>query len=211
MNRKTATVVLGVSLAAVLAVSYILYSHLTPSYHTASSVAGPSSGVSSTSSTAENRNSSAAPTSEQSSESAAPAAVLAPDFTVYDASGKAVKLSEFRGKPVVLNFWASWCGYCKEEMPEFNEAYKKYQSSVQFLFVDWTDGSRETQSEGAAFLKSEGYSFPAYYDLKQNAVTAYELTGIPATFYIDRQGRLAGGGIGITTKEKLEQGIASIR
>lgn len=210
MNRKITTVVLGVFLAAVLAVSYILYSHLAPNYHAASSLAGPSSGVPSISSAAE-KNSSLASASEQSPGSAAPAADLAPDFTVYDASGKAVKLSDFRGKPVVLNFWASWCRYCKEEMPEFNAAYKKYQNSVQFLFVDWTDGGQETQSEGAAFLKSAGYSFPAFYDLKEDAVGAYGLTGIPATYYIDRQGRLVGGGIGITTKENLEQGIDSIR
>ena len=257
MNRKTATIVLGASLAAVLAVSYGLYSNLASKYHAASSLPvqplasglpltesatgvssapGPSvapglasvppSSVrmssaaarlssatpqASASSPAAKSSSHAAPSSGRTSGNTVPAADLAPDFTVYSASGKAVKLSDFRGKPVVLNFWASWCYYCKQEMPDFNEAYKKYKGSVQFLFVDWTDGDRETQAAGAAYLKSMGYSFPAYYDLNQDAVAKYGLTGIPATYYIDRQGRLVSGGIGATTKDALEQGIASIR
>ena len=63
----------------------------------------------------------------------------APDFTVTDENGKEVKLSDFKGKPAVLNFWATWCYYCKEEMPDFNTAYKKYPE-VQFLMVNATDG-----------------------------------------------------------------------
>ena len=58
------------------------------------------------------------------------------DFTVYDEEGNAVKLSDFEGKPVVLNFWASWCGPCKSEMPDFEEAYGEYGEEIQFLMVN---------------------------------------------------------------------------
>ena len=192
MNRKTGTVVLGVSLAAVLAVSSVLYSRLSAHQSVPSAAASAAS--------------------QSAGESVSPAGNAAPDFTVYDASGKTVKLSDFRGKPVVLNFWASWCGYCKQEMPEFNQAYRKYGGSVQFLFIDWTDGQQETQQKASAYLKSQGYSFPAYYDLDQSAVAQYGLTGIPATFFITRQGRLAQGvgGIGLTTADSLEEGIRAI-
>ena len=60
----------------------------------------------------------------------------APDFTMEDANGKTVKLSDFQGKPVVLNFWTSWCGYCKEEMPYFESAYKEYGDRVQFIMLN---------------------------------------------------------------------------
>ena len=61
---------------------------------------------------------------------------VAPDFTVTDADGNAVKLSDFRGKGVVLNFWASWCGPCKSEMPHFQTAYEQYGDEVHFLMVN---------------------------------------------------------------------------
>ncbi len=249
MNRKAATAVLGVSLAAVLAVSYGLYSHLTAERGVSSTqnslplVSGLQSAASgsissrllssvppssvpaaasarissktpqSSAPTAGGSTSALKPTSSAPAlSSAIPEEDLAPDFTVYDASGKAVKFSSFRGRPIVLNFWASWCYYCKQELPDFNQAYQKYKSSVQFLFIDWTDGRSETQATGAAYLKSMGYSLPAYYDLNQDAVAKYGLTGIPATFFIDRQGRLIqAGGAGLISSEDLEQGIARIK
>ena len=71
-----------------------------------------------------------------------------PDFTVVDEEGNPVSLSDFFGKPIILNFWASWCGPCKSEMPDFEEAYLEYGDVIQFLMVNCTDGSRETV-EGA--------------------------------------------------------------
>ena len=208
MNKKTGTIVLGASLAAVLIISYVLYAGLTRNGKTASSLPGTSSAAffSGTSSIVLTPSSAAS----SAAESVDPKD-LAPDFTVYDASGKAVKLSDFRGTPVVINFWASWCRYCKEEMPDFNDVYKQYKSSVKFLFIDWVDGQGETQESGAAYLKQQGYSFPAYYDLNQDAVQAYGLSGIPDTFYIDRLGRLAGSNPGLTSKDQLLQGIEKIR
>ena len=70
--------------------------------------------------------------------------ILAPDFTVYDLDGNEVHLSDFIGKSVVLNFWASWCSPCKMEMPDFNEKYLEIGEEVQFLIINMTDGSRET-------------------------------------------------------------------
>ena len=77
----------------------------------------------------------------------------APDFTAYDADGNAVRLSDYFGKPLVLNFWASWCGPCKSEMPEFQQAYEE-QADVQFLLVNMTTG-RETQADAQALLEQE--------------------------------------------------------
>ena len=73
-----------------------------------------------------------------------PEKVLAPDFTVYDLDGNAVQLSDYIGKPIVLNFWASWCGPCQMEMPDFHEKYLQLGEEVNFLMIIMTTG-RETQ------------------------------------------------------------------
>jgi cytochrome c biogenesis protein CcmG/thiol:disulfide interchange protein DsbE len=137
---------------------------------------------------------------------------LAPDFTVYDAAGKAVTLSSFRGKPVVINFWASWCYYCKLEMPDFSAVYQKEKDNVQFLFIDWVGSyPSETPATAAAYLKSQNYPFTSYYDTKNDAVGKYQLTGIPATYYINRKGQLVAGSPGATTKADIESNIAKIK
>ena len=81
----------------------------------------------------------------------------APDFTVFDKDGNQVQLSSFFGKPIVLNFWASWCPPCKEEMPDFETAYQNYDD-VQFLMVNMTDGARETMESAQAHVAQQGYT-----------------------------------------------------
>lgn len=133
-----------------------------------------------------------------------------PDFKVVDAEGNTVKLSDFAGQPIVLNFWASWCGPCKEEMPEFEEVYAEYGDQVQFLLVNMTDGSHETFNGAAAYIEEQGYTFPVYYDIWNGATVAYSVSSIPATYFIDMQGNGVAQAKGALDKETLLSGIEMI-
>ncbi len=134
----------------------------------------------------------------------------APDFSVLDYNGNEVKLSDYKGKPVVLNFWATWCYYCKEEMPDFNTAFEKYPD-VQFLMVNATDGVQETMEKAKAYVEQESFNFPVFFDTKGEAVNNYYVTGFPATYFVDKNGDLVTYASGMLSLENLEKGIAMIR
>ena len=136
--------------------------------------------------------------------------VLAPDFTVTDAEGSLVKLSDLRGKPVVLNFWASWCPPCKSEMPHFDKVWAEVGEEVAFMMVDLTDGSRETQEIGAAYVEEMGFSFPVYFDLEQDAAYTYGVTSIPTTYFIDKDGYAVTAAQSAIPEESLRKGISMI-
>ena len=93
----------------------------------------------------------------------------APDFTVINNNGDEVKLSDYIGKLVVVNFWATWCGPCASELPAFDNAYEKYKDEVEFLMVNLTDGYSETVDKVKKYVKDNGYTFPVYYDTKYSA------------------------------------------
>ncbi len=136
--------------------------------------------------------------------------VLAPDFTVYDLEGTPHRLSDFRGKPVVLNFWASWCGPCKSEMPDFEIAYQEYGKDIHFLIVNMTDGSRETVESASAYITENMHTFPVYYDTDYSAAYAYSVYSLPATYFIDADGYAVAHGRGALDLETLKTGIAMI-
>ena len=135
----------------------------------------------------------------------------APDFTVYDAEGKAVKRSDMQGTPVVLNFWASWCPPCKSEMPDFDAVYQELGGEVQFMMVDLTDGGRETAETGAAYIKEQGYTFPVFFDTDGEAARAYAVRSIPTTMFIDKDGYIVTGVQGAISEANLRRGIDLIR
>ena len=135
---------------------------------------------------------------------------LAPDFTVTDAEGNAVKLSDFRGKGVVLNFWASWCGPCKSEMPHFQTAYETYGEDVHFLMVNMSEALGDSRSDAESFLTDGGYTFPVYYDTNAECAYGYGVTGIPMTFFIDKDGNLVSGKTGMISEADLERRIQTI-
>lgn len=135
---------------------------------------------------------------------------MAPDMTVYDRDGKEVHLSDYIGKPIVLNFWASWCGPCQKEMPDFNEKYQELGEEVQFLMINMTDGSRETVEKASAFIEEQGYGFPVFYDTKFHAANAYGANSLPTTFFIDAQGKVTAQAKGAIDGETLQRGIDMI-
>ncbi|PIV85131.1 MAG: thioredoxin [Nitrospirae bacterium CG17_big_fil_post_rev_8_21_14_2_50_50_9] len=111
----------------------------------------------------------------------------APDFMIKDLKGNAVRLSDFRGKLIFLNFWATWCPPCREEMPSIEDLYRSMQGRpFQILAASVDDDP--SQVEG--FRKFGGYTFPMFTDQRQEAAALYRTTGVPETFLIGPDGTL---------------------
>ena len=124
------------------------------------------------------------------SAAASGSAVPAPDFQVTDESGKSITLSGKIGKPVIVNAWASWCTYCREEMPLFEKAYQQYGTKIDFMMVDLADGRQETVQAGKAFISEKGYTFPVLFDTGGSLSSAYNISGIPVTLFVRADGSL---------------------
>ena len=128
-----------------------------------------------------------------------------PDFTVYTPEGNAISLYGSLGKPVVLNFWATWCGPCQSEMPAFDRMHQQYGDEVTFLMVNVTDGSRDTVESVTTFYKDSGYTFPIYFDTSLEASMTYGAYSIPVTFFIDSEGNLLYNHMGAISEDALAQ------
>ena len=130
------------------------------------------------------------------------------DFTVVDGNGKSVKLSDYVGKPIVLNFWASWCGPCKSEMPEFQQVFAEMGEQVQFLMVNATVS--DTMADAKSFINQYGYTFPVLFDTRGEALYTYGVDAFPTTFFLDKTGTVAGYVVGAISKDTLLKGIGMI-
>lgn len=130
-----------------------------------------------------------------------------PNFTMKTADGEEKTLADFRGKPVLLNFWASWCGPCKSEMPAIQAAYERAGQDVEFLMVNMTGMSGETEQSARTLIDQEGYTFPVYYDVDGSAATAFGVTSIPQTYLIDAKGNIIGAYMGSMSESVLDEGL----
>ncbi|MBR4878261.1 MAG: TlpA family protein disulfide reductase [Clostridia bacterium] len=134
--------------------------------------------------------------------------IEAPDFAVYDMDGNPVLLSEIgKGKKVVLNFWATWCDYCKQEMPDFDELYKEMGDDVVFMMINLPYSKGETVEKATKYVLEEGYSFPVYFDKDKDIYQSYDVSGLPATYIINSDGTFFGYTQGRLPKDALVNAI----
>ena len=135
----------------------------------------------------------------------------APDFTVYNADGSTATLKEKQGKPVFINFWATWCPPCRSELADINKAYETYGDKIEFMMIDLTDGyNGEDQPAVEAFVAENGYSFPVYFDLDSSAATAYGVRSIPTTVLVGADGTLLHTQMGAMSESQIEQLMQSL-
>lgn len=111
----------------------------------------------------------------------------APDFTLNDAHGNAVSLSDLKGQVVMINFWASWCGPCRQEMPLLEQIHRKY-APLGFTLLGIN--VEENSADGQAFLKQRPVSFPVLYDPENGISKLYDVVAMPSTVLIDRRGNV---------------------
>ena len=133
---------------------------------------------------------------------------LAPDFELPNLNGQSVSLSDFRGKPVLVNFWASWCGPCRFEMPFIQEIYEGWSDKgLVVLAIDMG----ESPSTVKDFIQSHNFSFPVLLDTNQDVALQYNIRAIPATFFIDKDGIIQGTKVGaFSSKAEIEKSLGKI-
>lgn len=126
-----------------------------------------------------------------------------PDFTVSGLrdSKTTLSLSQFKGKPTVLNFWASWCPPCRKEMPALEAVAQKFQGKVNFVGID----SNDQRSAGLAFALQKGVTYALGFDPSASVASSFTVYGLPSTFFISADGKLMGKQIGGMTQSRLEQ------
>lgn len=134
------------------------------------------------------------------------------DARVYTEQGDPATLSEIAdGKPLVINFWATWCPYCVQELPDFQEIHRAYGDRVSFAFIDVADGTRETAEDAAAWLADNGFDdLPVYYDTDLEATTMYGARSLPTTVLVSADGEILAVSAGMIDPVLLRDALDSL-
>jgi cytochrome c biogenesis protein CcmG, thiol:disulfide interchange protein DsbE len=133
---------------------------------------------------------------------------LAPDFSLQTFDGTSVHLADFRGKTVVVNFWASWCVPCKDEQPTLEAASKRYDSSkVTFVGVNMQD----TREDALGFLNQYHVTYPVVVDPDGKVYINYGVVGVPETYVIDPNGRIQRKLVGPVDESQLTASLEGMQ
>ncbi len=132
----------------------------------------------------------------------------APYFTLQAFDNNQYKVSGKREKPVILNFWASWCGPCRQEAPDLKEIYLKYQDKLDFYAINLT--SSDDVDSAKAFVQEFQLSFPILLDKTGEVADAYRVMSIPTTYFIDTDGIIQHKLIGAADKGSFEQYVKEL-
>jgi len=114
---------------------------------------------------------------------------LAPDFSLQTFDGETITLSEFRGQPVLVNLWASWCGPCRQEMPAMERVYREYKGKG-FVILAVNATNQDSISNARSFVNELGLSFPILLDREGLVSKLYHLRALPTSFFIDKNGMI---------------------
>jgi cytochrome c biogenesis protein CcmG, thiol:disulfide interchange protein DsbE len=132
---------------------------------------------------------------------------VAPDFALSDLDGNPIRLGDLSGRPVIVNFWASWCGPCVEEFPLLEDAAARHEADglavVGIVYQDRSEAAR-------AFMSRNGASWPAAMDPGERVAAAYGILGPPETFFIGRDGTIVARHIGQLSEASLDEKVAAI-
>lgn len=133
--------------------------------------------------------SAASPASLMEAQAAPAAGFFAPDFTLESDSGEMIRLSDLRGRPVLVNLWASWCGPCRAEMPAMQRVYERYRDEgFEILAVNTT--YQDSRSAALAFADELGLTYPVLFDVDGAVSASYGLRALPSSFFIAADRRI---------------------
>ena len=187
MQKKINLIIWVVAICAVMVAAYILYSKRQPQVI----IEPPAQQSQSISQSTQNTN------------------PVAPDFTLKDLNGNDVKLSDYKGKIVILNFWAVWCKYCLVEMPDFNELNKELEKENEVVIL--AINSQESPDKVKDYLSSSNIDLKVLLDQDGAVTQTYGITGFPTTFFINKDGTLVTYISGMTDKKTLLEYISKIK
>ncbi len=131
----------------------------------------------------------------------------APDFTLTDLQGNNVALSQYKGKNIYLNFWASWCGPCKDELPDIEKIFQEYK--VKDLVV-LTVNPGEEEEIVKKFMEDNQYSFPVLLDSKKDVARLYKTNDIPVSLFINKEGTIVSKKVGLMTGEEMKKAVDAL-
>ena len=142
--------------------------------------------------------------------------VKMPNIVLYDQYGKKHNIEEYKGKVVVINFWATWCGYCVQEMPEFEKVYKEFGSNKKDVIILGVAGPKSKENQNnvdvekdkvISFLKKKNIIYPSLMDETGKSFDDYKVRALPMTYVINKDGYLEGFVSGAITAEQLRKAV----